>query len=139
MQNLILYATKSGAAKECAHLLAAKLTECSIRDIAGPIPHLENYDTVIIGSGVRMGKLYKPVRIFLRKNSSILLSKKFAFYFCNAYPDTLQKAIDKSVPQELINHAICTVSFGGKPPFTSPKNQDWIKLDQVATFAQAIS
>ena len=61
---MIGYATKSGAARECAELLKQKLAECDMIDMERNSVNPAEYDIVIIGSGVRMGKLYKPVRKF---------------------------------------------------------------------------
>jgi len=139
MRTLILYSTKSGASRECAELLATKIADCSICDIAKNTPDIGGYDTLIVGSGVRMGKLYKPAKNFIDKNIGMLLSKNTAFYLCNSYSDTLQKVIDNNIPKKLIDTAICIKSFGGKPPFTSPKNQDWILMDNINALVQAVT
>lgn len=136
MRTLILYATKSGASRECAELLAKKIADCSICDMAKQIPDIASFDTLIVGSGVRMGKIYKPAKNFIEKHMDVLLSKKTALYFCNAYPDTLQETIKKNIPQKLIDRAVCIKSLGGKPPFTSPKNQGWIMMDNVEAFVR---
>lgn len=56
MRTLILYSTKSGASKECANLIAAQMDNCAMHDLSKPVPDISSFDTVIIGSGVRMGK-----------------------------------------------------------------------------------
>ncbi|MFM9330594.1 flavodoxin domain-containing protein [Paenibacillus mesotrionivorans] len=139
MRALILYASKSGASRECAELLWSRLEDCSICDMTKDLPDLGPFDTLILGSGIRMGKLYRPVRSFMRRNMNLLLSKNLAFYLCNAYPGTLQKTIETSIPKPLRERAVCMVSFGGKPPFTSPKNQEWVQMDSVAFFVKAVS
>lgn len=138
MSTLILYSTKSGASQKCAELLANKISDCVACDIKNTTLITEDYDTIIIGSGVRMGKFYKPVISFIRKNTNMLLSKRFAVYVCNAYPGTLQKAIEKNIPQELIKHSVCIKSFGGKPPFTSPQDSDWIIKMNIDTFVNEV-
>lgn len=139
MRTLILYATKSGASKECAEQLTAEISDSLICDMAKKIPDIKAFDAIIVGSGVRMGKFYKSAKNFIDKYTDLLLSKRTAFYLCNAYPDTLQKTIEKNIPNSLINSAACIKSFGGKPPFTAPKNQDWILKDNVKELVQAIT
>jgi menaquinone-dependent protoporphyrinogen oxidase len=139
MRVLILYASKSGASRECAELLWSRLKDCSICDMTKDLPDLGPFDTLILGSGIRMGKLYRPVRSFMRRNMNLLLSKNLAFYLCNAYPATLQKTIEANIPQPLRDQASCIVSFGGKPPFTSPKNQEWVQMDRIALFVKAVT
>jgi menaquinone-dependent protoporphyrinogen oxidase len=85
-----------------------------------------------------MGNIYRPIRGFIDKNIDVLLSKKTAFYMCNAYPAILQKAIIKNIPEKLINAAICIKSLGGKLPFRSTNNQDWILTDNMDYLLQSI-
>lgn len=139
MRTLILYATKSGAAGECAGLLAKQIEGCTVCNLSRSIPKTEEYDTIIIGSGVRMGKIYKPAKKFIEQNVNLLLSKKVGLYLCNAYPDTLPKVIEKNIPGDLVKHAVCLQSFGGKPPFNSPKTQDWVRGEELEKFVGVIN
>lgn len=138
MPTLILYATKSGASQYCADLLARQIEDCTVCDLSKTAPDIASFDTIIIGSGVRMGRFYKPVLNFLRKNENFLTEKRIAFYLCNAYPDTLQKAIEKNIPHQLVNSAICIKSFGGKPPFRASSDTDWLVEENVNAFIHAI-
>lgn len=137
MQTIILYATKSGAAGECASLLAEKLN-CPVCDLTQPLPSLQTFDTIIIGSGVHMGKIYRPALNFIRRSLPLLLTKKTALFFCNAYPETLQKTIAKNIPEELVKQAICIQSFGGRPPFTSSPLSCWLNSNNLQQFAETI-
>lgn len=134
MKIIILYATKSGAARECAELLSKKFGSCPIRDLSQLVPDLTGFDTIIIGTGVRMSTIYKPALHFLQQNVGLLLTKKLALYFCNAYPDTFQRAVEKNVPLELMEHTICIKSFGGRPPFTKAPMAKWLNTDAVEQF-----
>jgi menaquinone-dependent protoporphyrinogen oxidase len=129
MNVLIAYATKSGATKECSLLLQKEFPGSALIDLNHTIPSLDNYDVIIIGSGVRMGKLYKPVRSFIRKNQTVLLKKKSAYFLCNAYPDTFQKTVKTNFTPELIDSAICIESFGGYAPFSPPKGNPLMGLN----------
>lgn len=138
MRTIILYATKSGASQYCADLLARQIKDCTVCDLSKTAPDIASFDTIIIGSGVRMGKFYKPVLDFLRKNEILLMEKKMAFYLCNAYPNTLQKAIEKNIPPQLAKVAICINSFGGRPPFRTSSDTDWLVEENVNAFIRAI-
>jgi menaquinone-dependent protoporphyrinogen oxidase len=139
MKTLIVYATKSGGSRECAELLADKIKDCSIYDLSEQAPNIEDFDTVVLGSGVRMGKIYKPVKKFIENNMTSFRSKKTAFFLCNSYMDTFQKVVEKNIPKELIDRSIGMESFGGIPPFTKPKNSDWILQDHVNRLVQAVT
>jgi menaquinone-dependent protoporphyrinogen oxidase len=134
MKTLILYATKSGAAEECANILAKKLNNCPVYNLKQSPPDLSSFDTIIIGTGVRMGKIYRPVLNYIKQNLNLLLTKTVKIYLCNAYSDTLQKTIDKNIPAELINHSACIKSFGGKPAFTNPPQETWINMKNIEDF-----
>jgi menaquinone-dependent protoporphyrinogen oxidase len=138
MKTLILYATKSGASQYCADLLIKQIENCTVCNLSKTAPDIAPFDTIIIGSGVRMGKFYKPVLDFLRENEDLLMKKKIAFYLCNAYPDTLQKIIDKSIPQQLAKAAICINFFGGKPILRASSGTDWLIEENVNAFVRAI-
>ncbi len=138
MKTLIVYSTKSGASREYAEFISNKLNECSLFDLSKEVPDIESFEVVILGSGVRMGKIYKPMKNFLEKNQKALLTKKTAFYLCNSYPDTFQKAVEKNIPKALADNAICIESLGGIPPFTAQKSKDWLSLDKVSRFVQAV-
>lgn len=140
MKSLILYTTKSGATKECAELLANRLN-CSAYDITKGIPciKLSAFDTLILGTGVRMGKIYKPIKNFMQENMDLLFEKRTAIFFCNAYEDTFQKTVSTNLSPELVKHAVCIKSFGGKPPFTKPDNTDWMNQDNINAFIGSLS
>lgn len=129
MNVLIAYATKSGAAKECSLLLQKELSGSALFNLNHEIPSLDDYDVIVIGSGVRMGKLYKPARNFIRANQAMLLKKRTVYFLCNAYPDTFQKTINTNFVPELIDSAICIESFGGYAPFSPPKENPFMGLN----------
>lgn len=129
MKILITYASKSGAARECSLLLQKELSGSTVFDLNHGIPALDDYDMIVIGSGVRMGKIYKPVKNFIRENQEVLLKKQTVYFLCNAYPDTIQKTIKSNFAPELIDSANCIESFGGYTPFSPPKGDPTIGLD----------
>ncbi|WP_243124398.1 flavodoxin domain-containing protein [Clostridium sp. AWRP] len=137
MKALILFATKSASTKECAEILAEKFN-CPAYNLAEKIPDIMSFDILILGTGVRLGKIYKPALNFIRRNIVKLTQKKIAIFFCNTYPNTFDNAIEKNLPLELIQQAICIKSFGGKPPFTNPQNMDWLNKENLNDFIATI-
>lgn len=139
MKPLILFYSKSGATKECVEILSKRL-HCSTCNLAkyNPTMNLVEFDTIIIGTGVRMGKIYKPMKQFIARNLDILITKNTAVFFCNAYLGTFQKAVEKNLPAQLIKHSICLKSFGGKPPFSNPQNMDWLHSENLKEFIHEV-
>lgn len=131
MKTIIIYATKSGATRDCAAILAEKIQECEIYDITKESPNINQADVIILGSGVRMGHMYRPVRKFMKQNLEILLTKRVAIYLCNAYPNNTTKVIHTDIPQKLFDHSSYIESFGGILPFTTPNNKEWMKRENI--------
>ena len=73
-RTLIAFQTKTGATAEYASIIAGVLTgefdhEVDIIDLrTSKVPELTLYDNVVIGSGIRIGRLYgRPKRLFKDK------------------------------------------------------------------------
>lgn len=138
MKTLILYATKSGASRECAELLARSMPDCVIGDFSQKSADIRSFDTIIIGSGVRMGKIYKPALNFIQHNKDLLLTKKIAVYVCNAYPATFEKVVSKNIPADIIECVIAIKSFGGKAPFSNSQGGEWMNAENMAEFIRLV-
>ena len=139
MKTLLIYASKSGATKECAELIASKVPDTTLCDIQKQTPDIAAYDTIVLASGVRMGKMYKSIRKFMKKNVEALTEKRHAVYLCNADPNSFEKALT-GVPPEIKNSAIILLSFGGKQPFSKEEgaDQNWMNAEAVAQFIEAL-
>ena len=110
---LIAYASKTGNAKQAAERLAALLLSADLRDLTQATPSLENYDSVIIGAGVRMNSIHKDAKAFLEVNKDALLTKKCAIFISNCFADKADEILKASVPEELRNAAVWIGSVGG--------------------------
>lgn len=139
MKTLIAYTTKSGATRIYAEILADMTTNCTICDVSKQMPQLDEYDVVILGSGVRMGKIYKPMKKFIERNLSVISTKKIAIFLCNGEPNTFQQALQKNLPRKLLGIALCVESFRGIAPFSKPKNQDWISQQSVERLVRVVT
>ncbi|GKV66492.1 MULTISPECIES: flavodoxin domain-containing protein [unclassified Sporosarcina] len=140
MDILVLYATKTGATFQCASLLSKELSHCVICDIETEKPDIEKFDCVILGAGVRDGKIYKPIRDFIKKNNDELLKKKMGYFICNEKPKKTEEIIAENFSDELQKSAVCIESFGGYKAYAAPKeDMDQLKgihADRIKTFAQ---
>jgi menaquinone-dependent protoporphyrinogen IX oxidase len=139
MKTLIVYSTKSGAARECAKVLAAKIENSTLCDLDEKTPNIKDYDVVIAGSGIRYGKAYKPFGAFLEGNADVLLLKKTAFFICGKTINKSQENIEKNIPGNLRKAAICLKMFNGKPPVGKVSNESWMSVDEIDAFAQAVN
>ncbi|MBU5674000.1 flavodoxin domain-containing protein [Paenibacillus brevis] len=141
MAVLLLYATKTGASTQCVNVIAAEIPNCTICNIEMEKPAIEDYDRIILGAGVRDGKIYKPIRDFIKKNHQELLTKKMGYFICNEKPKETEEILERNIPADLKQAAICIESFGGYKAYKAPKEgEDQLKgifVDRVKAFAEA--
>ena len=128
-KTLVAYFTKGGASEEYAKVIAETLTEngfaVEIYNLAHDIPDIEVFDTIILGTGVRMSMVYRPWKKILKQKA---LSNKHLFMFLSSgmaieEPD---KAVEKFLRPLVEKYNLMSkslVSFPGKIP------EKWAKLD----------
>ena len=140
MSLLVLYATKSGASEQCAKLLSEEFSDCTICNIEITKPNIEEFDSIILGAGVRDGKIYKPIRDFIKKNHTELLNKKMGYFICNEKPKKTEEIIEQNFPDDLKKAAICIESFGGYKSNSLPKeDSDQLKgiiVERIQAFSE---
>lgn len=116
MKILILFASKYGGTEKCANLLAKKLKgDVKIINLKENKPvSLSDYDKIIVGTSIYAGNVQTEVKNFCTNNLNLLMSKPFSL-FLSCLTDTkpeIQSYIEKSLPQELVNHASVIDSLG---------------------------
>ena len=113
---LIVYASKTGSTKTAAELLAAELagrdvTLCTTEDVASD-PTV--YDVVVMGSSIRYGKLYKPMREYLKKWDTVLADKQTGYFLLCGFPDSADEYYDKVLTDAQRDRAFELGCFGGE-------------------------
>lgn len=116
-KTLIAYAGKHGCTKECARVLAGKMSSdvdlCNLKEKQKV--DLDAYDTIILGGSIYAGRIQKEVRELCTKNENLLKEKKLGLFICGmSEGDTAKKQLEASYPQELLGSALAKESFGGK-------------------------
>jgi len=117
MNTLIIYATKYGCTEKCAEILSGKLSGkvdlCNLK--TKKVPDLSQYDKVIFGGSVYMGKIQKEVSEFCSRNLNVLKDKKVGLFICAMREgDTAETELNTSFPEELLAKATAKESFGGE-------------------------
>lgn len=116
MKTLIIYSTKGGVSRQCAEMLADKLSpsiEVDIYDIQDNPPSPEDFDVAVIGGSIRMGALNKKLRAYLKANASALSNMPTAIFMCcgftESFDDYVKMQISPSITASLGVHC-----FGGE-------------------------
>lgn len=135
MKTLIAYASKTGATKKCAEYLYNEIKEKQETDLINlkeSAPDVSLYDTVVIGSPIRMGKIQRSVKNFMAKYEDILKDKNLYIFFCCSADEFMEKYSNDNIPQSLSDSAKLIVSFGGEVDVQSAKGFDKFVLKMVA-------
>ncbi|GLX70805.1 flavodoxin domain-containing protein [Paenibacillus glycanilyticus] len=140
MAILVLFATKTGATAQCIKVLSEQLSDCTTCNLESDKPAIGEYDRIILGAGVRYGKIYKPIRDFIKKNHDELLSKDMGYFICNEKQKETAEIIEKNIPSDLREAAVCIESFGGYKAYKAPKEGtdqlQGIFVDKIIAFAE---
>ena len=115
MKIAIVYATVGGTTKECASLLAKELKnqEVELFEIGKNEPNIEDFDVVVVGFPIMMGKAEKSARKYIKKHESELEGLKTAYYICCGFVDCLEDYAQKTIPATLRDSAIDVTCLGG--------------------------
>jgi len=117
MNTLIVYGTKYGCTEKCASILSKKLKGTvdlhNLKD-GNPI-NISQYDNVIIGGSIYIGKIQKEVSAFCINNLDKLKEKRVGLFICGMQSgDVLETELNSSYPKELLKSAIAKEYFGGE-------------------------
>lgn len=126
MKTLIAYVTKGGATEEVANAIAdvfaSKGIDADLLNLKKEKPNLDNYNTLVLGAGVRAGKIYGEAIDLLKKND--LQGKKLALFIVSGEandPKTIGNVFEKHIKGNLMKHANAEVisynAFGGRMKF----------------------
>lgn len=117
MNTLIVYATKYGCAEKCAMELSKEF-DGNVEVInlkENKRIDLVEYENVIIGGSVYIGKIQKEVADFINQNLKELLNKSIGLFICGMQEgDELDKEIAANFPEDLLNKAKSVKYFGGE-------------------------
>ena len=113
MSAAIVYASVHGSTKKAAQLLKKELPDAELFDINRDAFDLDGFDTVIIGSYVKMGLFDKTVRKFVLKYYPVLMRKNTALFMCSILPENEDKYWHNNYPPQLLEKSL-KAHFGGE-------------------------
>lgn len=116
MNTLIIYASKHGTAEKCASELSQRLNgRVDLYNIkSGKVPELSQYERIIIGGSIYVGKVQKEINEFCINNLSLLKQKKLGLFLCCMNKKEYEVQLKNAFPQELIDKAASVGNFGGE-------------------------
>lgn len=132
MSTVIVYATKTGTTKKAAEMLSRELGNCDVINIAEQSFDLSKYDTVIIGSYIRMGTVDRNISKFMLGFIKHLVEIKTAFFICNCFENNAEDYAQHNVPPQLLKTMVSAASFGGELDIKKLRGFDRLAAKAVA-------
>ncbi|MCF7944943.1 MAG: flavodoxin domain-containing protein [Spirochaetia bacterium] len=117
MKTLIVYASSKGYVTECVDLLKKEITEeCETLNLKKEKlkKSLTEFDTVVIGGSIHIGKIQKPVKKFCSDNLEQLRGRKIGLFLCCMEEEKFDEYIQENFPEEIRNKASVISCFGGR-------------------------
>ncbi len=146
---LIAYVTKSGVTRENASVIAGVLRDkyglkVDLVDLRKTSSlSLAKYKNVIVGSGVRMGKVYKGAWKFLEKND-FKGKKVVLFLSCleagepDSYDHAIKKYIQNTLTKYLQVKPLAAEAFGGRMKILGFTIKDNRNVEKVKAWAEEL-
>lgn len=147
-RTLIAYVTKGGVTEETTSIIANILQEnygLSVDLVnlkKAPSPDLTQYQNIILGSGVRMQRVYNEAVKFLEND---LEDKRFLMFVVSneaGNPESYDQAVTKYIKNPLANHPniepVATEAFGGRMKILGITISDTTDTDKVEAWADKI-
>ena len=127
---LVAYFTKGGASKEYAEVISKTLSENKFSvdtiNLKEKIPDISSYDTIILGTGVRMFMVYRRWKKILKQK---VLNDKNLFLFLSSgmAMEEPEKAVEKFLDPLVKKYdlkPVSLISFPGKFPDKWAENEE---------------
>lgn len=146
-KTLIAYTSKSGATKEASEVIADALRvkhnfEVDLGDLRNSSPNIKEYVNVVVGAGVRGGKVYGEALDFLKQDFG---NRKVAFFVCcggAGDPKNYQASCTKYVANVLVKYpnlkTVSTEAFGGRMKLLGKTLFDNVDKDKIRVWAETL-
>lgn len=116
MKILIVYATRGGVSRTCAEMLKEKLQayhEVSVCNVEESAPAPSDFDVAVIGGSIRMGKLNKKLKTYIKEYREVLASMPAAAFICCGFPADLDDYVETQLPKNS-DFSLGIHCFGGE-------------------------
>jgi menaquinone-dependent protoporphyrinogen IX oxidase len=145
--TLVAYVTKGKATEEAAELIGQVLRNdfglsVDIVDLKASSPDIDDYSNVIIGSGVRMGRVYKKALKFMENDFS---GNNIAVFLSSleggdekSHGEAIEKYVEKEVKTRLNVEPVAAETFGGRIKIFGFSVQDNIDREKIRDWAKEV-
>lgn len=143
MKSIIIYSTRYGSTFEAAKRINAEIGGNAevVNVMTETVPNIDDYDTVILGGSVYVGRVQKQMTAFINANMNKLLSKKVGLFLCAGVQkdEEKEKELKSAFPGELYDHAAAKDVLGYAFNFEKMKFFDRIIMKKIKGDANSTS
>ena len=111
-----MYESRYGTAKKAAGYIASKLGSAAEMMTSGKAAKKDpgDFDNIIIGGSIMMGKIQKKISDYIDANMDTLLKKRIALFLAaaNTEKEGLEKEINDAFPKRLRDVSLYTAHAG---------------------------
>ena len=127
MKTLVAFHTKSGASRKYAEVIAATFIEKGFEvvliDLKETIPDISNYELIIVGTGIRISRIYGKWKKILKHKD--IGSKKLAIFLSSGTAvEKPEEAIEKWVNPLVEKCGLKPIAIGSFPGAFPDKFKD---------------
>lgn len=114
MRNLIVYSTMYGCTEKCANNIKEKLKgDTVVINVENKsIPQLNEFDNVVLGSSIKVGKIGKSLSKYIEKNKEELMRKRLGIFVCGGDNET--DYLKQNFPEDIYNKSVIKEFVGGE-------------------------
>ena len=116
MKLLIVYSTKYGVSRRCAEMLADKLSakmQVSVYDINDTPPSPSGFDAAVVGGSIRMLRINKNLKAYLKQYASELSNMPTALFLCCGFSENFDDYVSMVFPKS-VSASLGIHCFGGE-------------------------
>lgn len=132
MNAVVIYSSKYGTTKTCAENIAKGLNNANFVDIKKVKGiDLSAYDTVIIGSSIRMGQTNKKIKKFCEQNAEELTKKNLGLFICSGMEENANKDFNVNFEKKLLQNCTYKSWLGGEIDLKKARGIDKVIVGMV--------
>lgn len=89
-------------------------------------PVLGDFDHIVLGGAIRMARLPRAARAYLKENAAVLAEKPHTLFLCCAFPEQFENYAEMVFPRNVLENADECVYFGGELDLSKQRGLDKI-------------
>jgi menaquinone-dependent protoporphyrinogen oxidase len=142
MRTAIIYSSKHGTTEKVAQKIQNELGEEKAQLFnlkRNKNFDLSQYGQIIVGGSIHAGQIQKKVKLFLEKNTQMLLQRRLGLFLCCMHENEAENQFNTAFPEILRSHAISKKIMGGEFLFEKMNLVEKALVKKIAGVNESVS